>query len=40
MEAEGDGDGMDKGERECVLAASRYAEAHWQEEASDVDFSA
>lgn len=40
MEAEEGGDGMDKGERECVLAASRYAEAHWKEESSDVDISA
>lgn len=40
MEAEAGGDFMDKDERECVLAASRYAEAHWKEESSDVDIPA
>lgn len=42
MEAEAGGDFMDKDERECVLAASRYAEAHWhpKEENSDVDIPA
>lgn len=40
MEAEAGGDFMDKDERECVLAASRYAEAHWKEKGSDVDISA
>jgi hypothetical protein len=41
MEAEAGGDFMDKDERECVLAASRYAEAHWhpKEASSDVDIS-
>jgi hypothetical protein len=33
MEAEAGG--MDKEEREVVLAASRYAEAHWKPKESD-----
>jgi hypothetical protein len=33
MEAEAGG--MDKEEREAVLAASRYADAHWQPKTQD-----
>lgn len=40
MEAEAGSGFMERDERECVLAASRYAEAHWKEESSDVDISA
>lgn len=38
MEAEADHskyDSMDKNEREAVLAASRYADAHWKPKESD-----
>ena len=33
MEAEAGG--MERGEREAVLAASRYAEAHWKPEVTN-----